>query len=787
MRSVILTISLVCFTLFLKAQNSIKTACVAKSVTVNLNNVSTTYNIFYNADNTIAAFTNDAKNDIVFNYEIKQGVKLINKVNFYEAGNLQYTISRDYNSNKTIARETLETILFNAKGDNSIFGVRNVQKFAYVNEKLTKIELEEYDERYAQGGFKTSATYTLFTTHPDLKKGSTYRLQVSSNTEQGEDMKINEARGANLFLLQENKAFSFLLYNGFGLNGKSALDKSYFLCSENAMYGIASSNNPTDVSYTTNYGQTLFCNKNYLSEALVTTKKYGQDINLNFTVNYDCNKDCAPNKKGNIYRPIKYNPPVLKATSITEKKELPAKDFLKNITLFQNYQVNAYNELSWGDGKKVEPLCCNLFTASFGDNTKGRANFITCTDKSDGSYQNILFPNGKSVYLNITKEGSLEYKLHGFNIYQNKKIEKSLQIEYEAEDLYWRQPSKEVYVIYSNELPIGTKTFKYFYSSKAATAPDSCLFFEDNNEKLYSRIIYNTKKGNVISASIFNSATTQEINYTITTDKNKFNRFNKSFYFNYQLGIMDASNYNLLYTVFAITGDAITDITPANSANEKAIHFDYGYVKNNSSYLTSMIGSDGLKNIFDYTCNYSKPVRNIPPPTPTNEGSSNLPTPIDSTAIEKPTGTTEEKNWGRNRIDILAKIYGKWDIIGDFTELKDCNGDGKFEIIHPYRITSGCKDDDLIEFTNNGKWIKTDNIIICDPAKQGKVDEGNWALDNDNKTMKFKLGMVTIQKLIIEKLTDTEMVLTKTLTEVKDDTKKDVTCTIKYVYSYKRP
>jgi hypothetical protein len=779
------------------AQVTSKNACIAKTITVAKNTTTETYDVFYNADKTIAGFTNKLKNDIVFEYTTIQAIKHINKVSFYEAGNLVRQITRVLNSDGSIMQEIMQEYLTDMRTKAKQFGVRNIQTFTYKNGKLVKIALEEVYPYTSIAPFKPEAQANLFINHPDLdrKRGVAYLIKPPV-ADQSNEMKIKETADANIFLENQNKAFAFLLINGFGATGKDVLNTKYFLGNNKLISSINSNNNTKDL-YNINYKFETNCNVKYLKEVnilrtktiLVQGENNDTPDKLTLTINYACTENCTNYVNKVFYKPVAYNnEPAAENLPGTKNSITNASmtgTFKNNFELILNNNINTYDEISWGQ-IQAAPLCCDLITASYSSNENGKGPFVRCTDKNDGTPEYILFPNGTSVYRNW-KAAEIGKQSLGHNIYTNKVLTHNVKITMNEANFGRNQIAKEAYFTLVNNMVTNVKTFKYFYANKTDPEPDSCISFENDNETVYSRIKYIRKKGNVTGAFIYNSSTKQETEYTVNVDKNKFSRFHRVYYFNYQLGIMDAKNPNLLLTVFAYTGDAITDIIPVSNTKEQPLHFDYSYIKNNAGYLSAMVGSNGIKNIFNYSCNYSKPLPNIPSPVKDSKPGDIVVAPIDTVLLPKKTGyqTPEVFDVPKNRQEILSKIYGKWLVVEYLTEKRDCNNDGIYDEV----ITSTqapCKADDLIEYASNGRWIKTQNVIKCSPTAPDKYDEGTWDLSNDGKTFKVKAGIVTIMNLVIEKLTDTELVLTKTLTEVKDDKKPNNNCIIKTVYSYKK-
>jgi hypothetical protein len=779
--------------IIVNAQSLKNSPCFAKTIQVVNNNITQTYNVFYNADGNIAAFTNVEKNDIVFEYETKQNAKFINKVSFYEAGNLVRLITRVLNTNGSVAQETMEEVLSFKNKSNQQYGIRNIQKFTYTKNKITKVLLDEYSDLYSPKGFSTQPELVLYTTHPDKDKGASYLLQAATNTELANNVTVTESFDDNVFLAPENAAFTFLLGDAFGAINKNVLNRSYVLFNNKYINKIEMG---SDYKIDIKTEQVINCKKNNLSAIKINKLAYKTTSDYTVTINYDCTKNCMPNKFKPMLKPTAYNPPVInnqKETTIANTNTLPntRPAIFDKISVFQNQEVQTISNVTDLGIRKPKPLCCDLLKVSFGNNVSGIGNFTECNDRFAEGYYGyyILFPSGKSVYKIVAKEG-IEYRFHGYNFFQDKKITNAVMMEYTDNNLSRSQFSKEHYVTFTDGKPTAIRTFKYFYPNKYELNPDSCISYDNDNETVYSRIKYTRKKGNVISASLYNSTTKQEIEYTISVDKNKSSRYHSSIPFNYYLGIMDVNNPNLLLTVFARTGDAITDITPINAPNEKAIKFYYGYIKNNASFLTSMVGSNGIKNTYEYTCNYSKPQANVPPPppvkgdTPTDINTNSADTIV--TPIKPNINTTEVFDVPKTRQETLNKIYGKW-LLKDgisITIKRDCDNDGIFEEVNETKEIP-CKADEIIDYLSNGTWVKTGNTIKCVPTAPDKIDEGTWGLSNDGKTFKIKLGFITLFNLVIEKLTNTEMVLSKTLTAVSNG-KPNSSCTEKTLYSYKR-
>jgi hypothetical protein len=460
-----------------------------------------------------------------------------------------------------------------------------------------------------------------------------------------------------------------------------------------------------------------------------------------------------------------------------------------------NTNIIDYEDLTTKPIDKLGPGCCQLISLQYGEYKNGYViqgakayNPIMAADCSDvlSTNRSAVFPGRRTILYtdNTNKQNPLIIADTGkinFEIYTNKILSNTIDFVYTTR---FSQSVTEEFTKINNGKKIILLTNKYVYSKPLDDFPLYCISYKNGDSSKFFKTNFFGKKRNINSFTVWNSETKATNNYTVIRDKNKYSRFWRFSPLHYYIGLQTPESPNPILNVFAFAGDLITDIIPdSEKFGATKIHFDYTYVKNTNSHLTSMNGTNGTHIVFDYDCNYGKPNKTIPPPPPTTEAEKVVPVDIVKEEIKTINTDAIKNEMPTTRQEILNKILGKWDLKGMYSELSDCNKDGIFEKDIFNRELTICKDDDLIEFFSSDTWIKTDNTVKCNTKGPDKVDEGIWQLSNDNKTIKFKIGLVTVLKVEIEKLTDTEMVLTKILTD--DKVGKNI-CTTKYVYNYIR-
>jgi hypothetical protein len=131
----------------------------------------------------------------------------------------------------------------------------------------------------------------------------------------------------------------------------------------------------------------------------------------------------------------------------------------------------------------------------------------------------------------------------------------------------------------------------------------------------------------------------------VLRDKNKYTRFWRFSPLHYYVGLQTPEKPDAILNVFAFAGDLITDLIPDKEIDGSTkIHFDYTFVKNTNSHLTSMRGSNGTNIVFDYDCNYNKADKITPPPPPKKEEPKDI-TPVDPPKddIKKPKNVMDPK------------------------------------------------------------------------------------------------------------------------------------------------
>jgi hypothetical protein len=463
------------------------------------------------------------------------------------------------------------------------------------------------------------------------------------------------------------------------------------------------------------------------------------------------------------------------------------------VTLPTNTGIVDYEDIANRFIEKLGPGCCQVQKVQYGEYKDGyitqgakKYNPLAAADCSDvlSINRSIVFPNRRTILYsdNTNKQNTLDIPDIGivdFSVFKNKAITHTIQFKYKTR---YSQSLSEVFTQFVNNKKVPLLTNNYMYDKPFDDFPLYCISYKNGDSSKYLKISYFGKKRNINSFTVWNSETNTTVNYNVLRDKNKYARFWRFSPLHYYVGLQTPENPNAILNVFAFAGDLITDIIPDGETDgAKKIHFDYTFVKNANSHLTSMRGTNGTDIVFDYDCNYSKPERIIPPPPPPPKEA----VPADTIPIAiKPTYEIKQ-DVPATRQAVMEKLSGKWDAYNELTEMYDCDKDGMYEKINVRPETPGCKSDDLAEYFSNGTWTIIDNVKKCNPKGPDIVNSGNWQLSNDGKTIKLKYALITIMSLFIEKLTDTELILSKTYIE-GDSENKGGSCNYKVVYEYRR-
>ncbi len=343
-------------------------------------------------------------------------------------------------------------------------------------------------------------------------------------------------------------------------------------------------------------------------------------------------------------------------------------------------KTNAYDIIDHEDiaNKLVErlgPGCCQLQSVQYGEHKSGfvtqgtlKFNALAQADCNDvlSINKSIVFPGRRTIvyFDNITTNDAIQIMAMdtlkaGFKIYKNKQLTNT--ITYITESRYMKCSSEDYTHLVNNQL-VPMLTNKYFYNKPLDDFPAYCISYRNGDSTKYLRITYTGKKRNITSFTVWNSETNNTVTYEVIRDKNKYTRFSLSSPMHYFIGLQTPENPNPILNVFGFRGDQINDIVPSSNADGATkVHFDYTFIKNASSHLTSMRGTNGTNIIFNYDCNYDKPVRDITPPPPPKEEPKVTPVDAPKDIIKPPKNPHNPKEMGgQNKpVDIKKPVDTK--------------------------------------------------------------------------------------------------------------------------------
>jgi hypothetical protein len=97
-------------------------------------------------------------------------------------------------------------------------------------------------------------------------------------------------------------------------------------------------------------------------------------------------------------------------------------------------------------------------------------------------------------------------------------------------------------------------------------------------------------------------------------------------------------------------------------------------------------------------------------------------------------GCKKSKDKDNNSAKAQLLKAGKWQITASIATL---NYGGKDTTIDHYSTWRSCEQDDLIEFSSNGKGVKDENSDKC--AEDNQSDNFTWELISDDTQLKFTL------------------------------------------------
>jgi hypothetical protein len=315
-----------------------------------------------------------------------------------------------------------------------------------------------------------------------------------------------------------------------------------------------------------------------------------------------------------------------------------------------------YEDMTSRPIDKLGPGCCQLMQVQYGDYKNGyvtegakRYNALVAADCSDvlSINRSIVFPGRRTIVYsdNTNKQNTLfipDTGIIDFKIYKNKTLTNTINFQYQRR---FSHSLTEEFTQITNGKTIPLLTNKYVYNKPLDDFPLYCISYKDGDSSKYLKINYFGKKRNINSFTVFNSETNSTVNYTVLRDKNKYTRFWRFSPLHYYVGLQTPEKPDAILNVFAFAGDLITDLIPDKEIDGSTkIHFDYTFVKNTNSHLTSMRGSNGTNIVFDYDCNYNKADKITPPPPPKKEEPKDI-TPVDPPKddIKKPKNVMDPK------------------------------------------------------------------------------------------------------------------------------------------------
>jgi hypothetical protein len=302
----------------------------------------------------------------------------------------------------------------------------------------------------------------------------------------------------------------------------------------------------------------------------------------------------------------------------------PIKPIKDTLITADNGGVTDYEDMPNRPIDKLGPGCCQVTNVQYGPFKNGyitvgakKYNPLMQYDCNDVLSMNksIVFPGRRTIvykdnntpdFLNIPDTGVVNY-----TIYKNKSVSHTIEFVYTNR---FNNSISEKFTQTLNGAQVPLLTNIYSYNKKYDDFPASCISYKNGDSSKYLKTTFFGKKS-IQSFTVFNSETNNTVTYNVVRDKSKNTRFWRFSTLHYYIGLQTPENPNPLLNVFGFAGDLITDIIPEQPIDGAVkIHFDYTFIKNTSTHITSMRGTNGTDIVFTYDCNYEKPIRITPPP-----------------------------------------------------------------------------------------------------------------------------------------------------------------------------